>query len=499
MRRVTGVGARLLRDRAGRGRDPVAPAGGDARRRPRGRSDQRERRAGGRDGGGQRPARGVAAAAAGGDAAGRLPRLRVRAVQAPQPRVPLRRDALAVARRRRARGRAARPPAPHAGAASACRRPSSCSCPRSARCAPRAGRTSRRSWCRCRARTSRRCGARSPPSMPCWSIADDGGVGRLPVAAGHLAGADRAGAGGDAAGGRDGARRPRRRGELVLRRGPAAVRGARHACRVVVGAGSVGAAGAERSADGAGQPHAVPAAGRGVAGARRRHGDGALPRPRRLQDDQRPLGPRRRRRGAGRPPPGGSRRRCGRATSPRGWAATSSRCCSRTSTTTTASTSRRASSTCWRSRCVADGERVAVRASVGIATAAAGSIDAAGLLRRADLAMYRAKDAGQATSCASGSRRWSRSARARRRGATSWPRRSRPARWSALPADRVAGERRGRGGRGARALAPPAARAAGGGHVPARRLRRAGPRGRPRGARPGVLRPRLLARCRRST
>ncbi len=43
----------------------------------------------------------------------------------------------------------------------------------------------------------------------------------------------------------------------------------------------------------------------------------------------------------------------------------------------------------------ADGERLAVRASVGIATAAAGSIEAAGLMRRADLAMYRAKDAGR--------------------------------------------------------------------------------------------------------
>jgi diguanylate cyclase (GGDEF)-like protein len=44
---------------------------------------------------------------------------------------------------------------------------------------------------------------------------------------------------------------------------------------------------------------------------------------------------------------------------------------------------------------MADGEQVSVRSSVGIATAAAGSIDAAGLLRRADLAMYRAKDAGR--------------------------------------------------------------------------------------------------------
>ena len=40
---------------------------------------------------------------------------------------------------------------------------------------------------------------------------------------------------------------------------------------------------------------------------------------------------------------------------------------------------------------VADGEHVWVRSSVGIATAAAGSIDAGGLMHRADTAMYAAK------------------------------------------------------------------------------------------------------------
>jgi diguanylate cyclase (GGDEF)-like protein len=44
---------------------------------------------------------------------------------------------------------------------------------------------------------------------------------------------------------------------------------------------------------------------------------------------------------------------------------------------------------------VADGEHVWVRSSVGIATAAAGSIDAGGLLHRADMAMYGAKAAGK--------------------------------------------------------------------------------------------------------
>ena len=44
---------------------------------------------------------------------------------------------------------------------------------------------------------------------------------------------------------------------------------------------------------------------------------------------------------------------------------------------------------------VADGEHVWVRSSVGIATAAAGSIDASGLMHRADMAMYGAKAAGK--------------------------------------------------------------------------------------------------------
>ncbi len=42
-----------------------------------------------------------------------------------------------------------------------------------------------------------------------------------------------------------------------------------------------------------------------------------------------------------------------------------------------------------------DGEEIWVRSSVGIATAAAGSVDAGELLHRADVAMYRAKDAGK--------------------------------------------------------------------------------------------------------
>jgi len=44
---------------------------------------------------------------------------------------------------------------------------------------------------------------------------------------------------------------------------------------------------------------------------------------------------------------------------------------------------------------VADGEELWVRSSVGIATAAAGSLDAGALLHRSDVAMYRAKEAGK--------------------------------------------------------------------------------------------------------
>jgi diguanylate cyclase (GGDEF)-like protein len=44
---------------------------------------------------------------------------------------------------------------------------------------------------------------------------------------------------------------------------------------------------------------------------------------------------------------------------------------------------------------VVDGEELWVRSSVGIATAAAGSLDAGALLHRSDVAMYRAKEAGK--------------------------------------------------------------------------------------------------------
>ena len=44
---------------------------------------------------------------------------------------------------------------------------------------------------------------------------------------------------------------------------------------------------------------------------------------------------------------------------------------------------------------VVDGEELYVRSSVGIATAAAGSVDSGELLHRADVAMYRAKEAGK--------------------------------------------------------------------------------------------------------
>ena len=93
-----GLGAGVLRDRPVGGRDPVAPAGEDARRRPRGRAHELERRAVGRHDRRPRPARRLAADPARGRPPARLPRLRVRARQAPEPGVPLRRDPLALAR-----------------------------------------------------------------------------------------------------------------------------------------------------------------------------------------------------------------------------------------------------------------------------------------------------------------------------------------------------------------------------------------------------------------
>ena len=173
----------------------------------------------------------------------------------------------------------------------------------------------------------------------------------LPGRARHRRGADRAGARRDAARGRDGARRPVRRDDVVHRRGPAAVRGARHARGPVARARPARARGAERPAHRARQPHAVPAPRARsrwrAAGAAWRPCCSSTSTTSRRSTTAPAMG---RATQCWSPPPAGSSSACGRATSPRAWAATSSRCCWRTSTTITASRSPAASSICWPSR-----------------------------------------------------------------------------------------------------------------------------------------------------
>ena len=133
-------------------------------------------------------------------------------------------------------------------------------------------------------------------------------------------------------------------------------------------------------------------------GARSRGCRGALPRPRRLQDDQRQPRPRRRRRGAASRSPAGSTRASAAPTPPRASAATSSPCCSRTSTSSqeAADTAERilealADAAAWpatrRSRCAA--------ASASRSPAADGTADADEMIRDADAAMYIAKRDGK--------------------------------------------------------------------------------------------------------
>ena len=140
---------------------------------------------------------------------------------------------------------------------------------------------------------------------------------------------------------------------------------------------------------------------------------------------------------------------------------------------------------------VLEAERVWVHGSVGIAYAHAGSVGADELIRQADVAMYRAKEAGKgqvrrvvagdapgADGAHPAPRRDRRGAGGRRAG-------------GALPADRL--DLHGRGGRcrGARALAAPAPRPARPGDVRARR-RGHGPGG---GDRPRRARARVPRRC----
>ena len=95
------------------------------------------------------------------------------------------------------------------------------------------------------------------------------------------------------------------------------------------------------------------------------------------------------------PPPGGSRRRSGRATSRPGWAATSSPCSWRTSTITTASRWRAASSTCWPSRWWSTARSCGCAPRSASPPRLPGSLGSGELLHRADVAMYRAKEAGK--------------------------------------------------------------------------------------------------------
>ena len=250
----------------------------------------------------------------------------------------------------------------------------------------------------------------------------------------------------DAAGGRDGARRPRRRDRLVHRRGPAAVRGARQPRRAVPGvaAGELdpapGAPGPERSGSLTGLANRTLFLRRVEASLARRR---AWPRccssisttSRRSTTS---TATRRATRCWWRSP-GGSRRRCGRATWRRGWAATSSRCCWRTSTTITASRSPGRILDLLSEPVVVDGEELWVHGSVGIATAAAGSVGlgrAAAPRRRGDVPRQgggQEPDARVVPGDAAGGgarpgARSGRGAAARRAG-------------RALPADRVAGGR----------------------------------------------------------
>ncbi len=144
---------------------------------------------------------------------------------------------------------------------------------------------------------------------------------------------------------------------------------------------------------------------------------------------------------------------------------------------------------------VLEAERVWTHGSVGIAFARSGSVGADELIRRADVAMYRAKEAGKGQS-----RVWSpemhpaslgRAPQARRDRGRAGGRRA----GGALPADRLDRHRRGRGRRGPGPLGAPAPRAAR--PVRVRRRRRGDRPGRghrPRGARARMLRRRLLGR-----
>ena len=140
-----------------------------------------------------------------------------------------------------------------------------------------------------------------------------------------------------------------------------------------------------------------------------------------------------------------------------------------------------------------NGQPCWVRASIGIASASAGSgMDADDLMRHADIAMYRAKEAGKGqvrvVHAGHAPERADEGALARRDPGRARGRRVR----RPLPADRGGRHRRGRRRRGAGALEPPAPRAARAVDV---RARRGGDRDHP-GHRPGGARAGLPRRGR---
>ena len=148
---------------------------------------------------------------------------------------------------------------------------------------------------------------------------------------------------------------------------------------------------------GPGQPRALPRPPRRAArvGPARLHRP--LPRPRRLQDDQRLARAldRRRAAGGGRRPP--ARRAEGAATSPRGSAATSSPCsCTTSATPSTSAASPTASSRLLERPFAVAGHEISAHASLGIVEGWTAEVDSAEeLLRNADVAMYTAKNAGK--------------------------------------------------------------------------------------------------------
>ena len=245
--------------------------------------------------------------------AARLPRVSLRAHPPREPGLPLRRRPLALARARHRDG-AGRPAGAHARLVPRRGGRDRAALGRRHAAAHRAGHGRRGAHAADRA-VARRGAARVRAGGAGGARAPGGcvrGAGALPVGARDLGGARRPGAGRDPADGRDGAGRPRRRRVLVQRRGRAAVRDARQPRGDVSGvrpharpAGAARAPGVPRLAVRARQPGAVPAPAGGVAAPRGRDDDRAVPRPGRLQGDQRRARARRgrRRAGGGRRPP----------------------------------------------------------------------------------------------------------------------------------------------------------------------------------------------------